>query len=758
MKLPWYLRQTANVTLVANLGGLFTVVHLGGAQPWAASDAPELTWAALASSADGLRLMAGVNAGSYFGLPVAPIYISTNAGVTWTKTTAPSNNWSGVACSADGLKLVAVSSPLLSHFADGFIYTSPDGGASWSRANAPSNNWTSVASSADGKKLFASAVPVSQWDTNGTETWLGEGALYISLDMGTTWVRSSAPSNNWTAVASSADGTRLVALAGLKSVSSGGYEGPGGIYCSSDSGKTWIQTSSVSTNWSCVASSADGTKLVAAVGGGVYQGAGLIYISTNSGTTWSATAAPSEDWMSVASSTDGTKLVAVADNVYISSDSGLTWVPSGPTSSRWQAVACSADGFRAVAGGHFTSLYTLPYTGPWRSAEGPPNGGGCGACSADATKLVAITCRGGTICTSTNSGANWTSTSVRNDRWSGVASSADGAKLVAVGWIEDDPPGGDGLIYTSTNSGASWAPTAAPSNRWTSVATSADGVMLVAVAYLAQGGNGRIYTSTNSGATWAPTSAPTNWWLSVASSADGSKLVAVSGESFGGDGLIYTSGDSGQSWAQTSAPTNYWQSVASSADGTKLVAGALGGAGDGRIYTSSNSGATWMPTTAPISSWVVASSADGSTLAAAADGSSLAAPADAAESVYVSRDFGASWVQAGAPAGAGGPVLCSADGSTIIVSGSGKVFTLRAPPPTRPVPLSPRLVIARSGANLALAWLVPSSRFVLQQNPDLGPLNWVDVPDPPALDCTNLHYRMTLTPSLSRACYRLKQQ
>jgi hypothetical protein len=55
-----------------------------------------------------------------------------------------------------------------------------------------------------------------------------------------------------------------------------------------------------------------------------------------------------------------------------------------------------------------------------------------------------------------------------------------------------------------------------------------------------------------------------------------------------------------------------------------------------------------------------------------------------------------------------------------------------------------------------LSWLVPSSRFVLQQSPDLDPTSWLDVPDVKVLDCTILHYRVTLTPSSNPSYYRLK--
>ena len=79
-------------------------------------------------------------------------------------------------------------------------------------------------------------------------------------------------------------------------------------------------------------------------------------------------------------------------------------------------------------------------------------------------------------------------------------------------------------------------------------------------------------------------------------------------------------------------------------------------------------------------------------------------------------------------------------------------------PTAPPLPPSPRLALDRSGANLGLSWLVPSTGFVLQQNSELGSTNWVEVPTPPTLDYTNLHYRLSLTPSLGSSYFRLKQQ
>jgi hypothetical protein len=117
-----------------------------------------------------------------------------------------------------------------------------------------------------------------------------------------TWIQTSAPTEYWQSVASSANGTKLVAAA------------PGApIYTSSDSGATWTASSSPITNWTCVASSSDGTNLVAVVGFGLSYptNAGLIYTSADAGGTWTATSAPSTNWSGVASSSDGTKLTAV---------------------------------------------------------------------------------------------------------------------------------------------------------------------------------------------------------------------------------------------------------------------------------------------------------------------------------------------------------------------------------------------------------------------------------------------------------------
>ena len=165
-----------------------------------------------------------------------------------------------------------------------------------------------------------------------------------------------------------------------------------------DSGKTWTpQTGS----GDYVASSADGTKLVAAGYGG------FVSTSIDSGKTWTPqTIIGGKDWTGVACSSDGTKIVAVAgysDYVYTSPDSGKTWVPqTGAGKKNWSAVVCSSDCSRILA--VTDSLYTSMDSGvTWaQQTVSGVSGAFSVASSSDGTKLVAAL-GGGYIYTATAS-------------------------------------------------------------------------------------------------------------------------------------------------------------------------------------------------------------------------------------------------------------------------------------------------------------------------------------------------------------------
>jgi hypothetical protein len=99
-------------------------------------------------------------------------------------------------------------------------------------------------------------------------------------------------------------------------------------------------------NWHSIVSSADGTKL-AAVATGDY-----IYTSTDSGVTWIARMTDiARTWISIASSADGMKLAAVGfDGIYTSTDAGVTWTARRTDITRqWRSIASSADGAKLTA-------------------------------------------------------------------------------------------------------------------------------------------------------------------------------------------------------------------------------------------------------------------------------------------------------------------------------------------------------------------------------------------------------------------------
>lgn len=275
----------------------------------------------------------------------------------------------------------------------------------------------------------------------------------------------------WSAVASSADGSKLVAATGTN----------GFIYTSNDYGITWTQSSSPVGQWYALASSADGTKLIAA------SSPGGLFTSGDSGATWTQRET-NRDWRAVASSTDGTKLAAVAYNaqIYTSVDSGVTWTPR-ETVRKWTSIASSADGTKLAAGADLLSpIYTSTDSGLTWS----PNSGFTYmfsiASSYDGTKLVSAGANGYSIYTSTDSGLNWVTRDIPRN-WGRVTSSGDGTILAAVG---SSPNSNGGRVYTSNNSGITWTPRDAIRN-WGAVALSADGRRIVATV-----ANGQIYTST----------------------------------------------------------------------------------------------------------------------------------------------------------------------------------------------------------------------------------------------------------------------
>ena len=304
----WLVSQNTNQSIIGNFSSFAN-------SSWNLAAAGGTTWSAIASSSDGIKVVAAASGGS------GALYNSTDSGKTWISTSPVSGQWQAVASSADGIKLVAA-------ITGGNIYTSTNSGVSWVSRFGP-GNWSSLASSADGVRLVG-VVNI--------------GGIFVSTDSGANWtVQSSGASKPWYSVASSANGSNLVAVVTTS----------GGIY--TNSGSIWTITSAPNKSWVSVASSADGSKLAAVESGG------QIYTSANRGSTWAQqTNAPGITWSAIAASSDGSKLTAVSQNggIYNSINSGVTWtLQAGTTNKIWNCIAASADSSTLVAGVFNGGLY-----------------------------------------------------------------------------------------------------------------------------------------------------------------------------------------------------------------------------------------------------------------------------------------------------------------------------------------------------------------------------------------------------------------
>lgn len=322
-----------------------------------------------------------------------------------------------------------------------FIGTSFSG--SWTTASSSAGDWYGVASSADGSRLIAVGTSLSP----------AVSAAIASTNSGTSWSSNTLPTSAfWTAVASSSNGSNLVAVAGGGSGGSG-VRGP--VYTSSNGGASWVSNSLIENFWISVASSSDGTHLAAcssqAALGTVVNS--VVITTSNGGSSWTTTSVGT-NLLSITCSTNG-QIIYAADNgatenggyIYVSSNAGATWQTTGSGLNLWSCIACSANGNTVLAEAEGSGLGYLgiSYNGgaTWTTPSGSPESPFSSvACSASGQIMFA--CGVGTyIYYSTNSGATWYQTgSVQN--WRSIACSADGSKVVAV------YSGNLGGAYTST--------------------------------------------------------------------------------------------------------------------------------------------------------------------------------------------------------------------------------------------------------------------------------------------------------------------
>jgi hypothetical protein len=272
---------------------------------------------------------------------------------SWTSvgSSAPLT-WSSIAISADGAYIVG------SAYGNDLFLCDGDG-SSCSGVGVPSQNWTGIAMSPDGTDL-AACVQVGQ--------------IYVSTNGGMNW-SSTGPIENWTAVTCAANPGMFFACPNA-----------GGVYVTMDSGANWNLTAAGSGQYTDVASASDGMHVAACVT------AGRVWTTTNPGSAWTEQMGSGiYNWTSICSSSNGQYLAACATAGYIatSSDFGATWYQR-EAMRNWNGIACSSDGGTLVACTINDDIYL-----------------------------------------SRDYGATWEPQSAGSRMWNGVAMSADGGRVAA---------------------------------------------------------------------------------------------------------------------------------------------------------------------------------------------------------------------------------------------------------------------------------------------------------------------------------------
>ena len=478
------------------------------------------------------------------------------------------------------------------------------------------SGWTGIACDMSGTKVLAATGFIS-----------GDNQpLYRSKDGGMTWKQralTEAGYKQWRRTASSADGTKLVAAA------SGSY-----IYTSTDSGETWVQRTSAGTlQWSGLACSADGSVIIASPAGQ------LLRLSTDGGANWTTiSAAGSLVWYGVGCSANGQTLAACSTTfVWLSTDRGVTWTQQTALGSRtWENIACSSDGTKIfTCSSTNTTIYrTIDSGANWSAVLTiQPNPGSnylSGiACSYDGTRIY-VTTRF-SIYVSTDSGTTWTrrlvkwSTTIANLFYY-ITCSADGMVAYAVKANE--------TIWKTDDGGITWRDINPPSvHEQFQCCMTPNGM----IQYVGDS-EGNIRKSTDRGNSWTVTKIPNSRLIRGICCSSNGMNVAFADSSFdGGTGYVWTSTDGGATFTrQGAAGIRVWRTIACDISGTKLVTANF--ATGGYIYTSNDSGVTWTERTG-------AGTAQWYGVACSADGTKIAAASNNAGRVWVSLDSGATWTQ-----------------------------------------------------------------------------------------------------------------
>jgi photosystem II stability/assembly factor-like uncharacterized protein len=423
------------------------------------------------------------------------------------------------------------------------VYASSDGGRSW-RGGKPFPTRDSV-----GHRLIEGQVYGIAVGATHTIYAASFNSVFGSSDGARTWHRVHAFGSSTFVNAVLADPRRSNVLYALSFR-------PGGVYTSTDAGRTWMLSHLAGRSVDHFAIAPDDPLTMVA---GTQHG---VLLSRDGGATWTQVAAITSSYATaVATARDGVIDVATDDGLFTSNDFGATWTRASAS----HPYVLARSGATIYAGGEAGVENSADGGASWRRASTGIAGLRIAALAVHGRSVVGADFGGGTI-VSVDAGVHW-----RDSRTVGrPIAVAVTPRLVYVGTWSDG-------LQVSGDRGATWQRLAngLPAQRVTGLAVdTANADVVLAATSLG------VFRTTNGGDTWRATSIRTQ--ARVVAAYDGAIYAGTNG------GGIWKSSDSGVTWTRR-APVYSGQvySIARSSDGTLYVSTL------GAIFRSDDDGASW---------------------------------------------------------------------------------------------------------------------------------------------------------------------
>lgn len=386
------------------------------------------------------------------------IFITANYGESWTLiqtvqelTRIPSLN--AVTMSSSGKYMAAVGNHT------GMIL-SQDFGATWSAGYGPNSKielWDIAISANNEYKYVVGQINAIYWTGSYSNNFAStkfpsdytftsvscsssgsivaatqtNGQIYLSTNNGRNFKVSNSISEAWTSVAVSYQtGEYIYAVSSTSDL----------LYMSTNTGRNWTSVivtndSSSSVQWTSVATDITGTNIA------ITSNNSCIYQSNNHGLTWAQTTSETQPWSAIAMNGNGSLLYAVESPGYIYMSgapgnitqlSNNTWTQSNASEVGYAYITASSAGQYVAAISYGSSYYQHLYVsrdyGQTYELTLPSTNIGAVAMSSSGEKMAAVL-QGSTVYYSSNYGVDWTSSAAlpvaSSVVWYGMTASDD---------------------------------------------------------------------------------------------------------------------------------------------------------------------------------------------------------------------------------------------------------------------------------------------------------------------------------------------